>query len=102
MTRLRSTREGNTWVEIRLQEGRRNQIRRMFQFLGHSVQKLRRVRVGPIGLDDLEPGLTRELRPPELSALRRACGRKAPPRPLRTYRRSRPGDDRPRARRRTS
>ncbi len=70
----RTTRErgaGNAWVEVTLQEGRRNQIRIMFHRLGHSVQKLRRVKVGPITLGDMQPGQCRELLPKEISALRR-------------------------------
>ena len=71
---LRPTTEGNSWVEVILNEGRRNQIRRMFQILGHPVQRLRRVQVGPIELGDLTPGTCRELREAELQRLRQAVG----------------------------
>jgi len=83
---LRSTREGNAWIEVVLQEGRRNQIRRMFQMLGHPVQRLRRVRVGPIDLGDLKPGSRRELTPSEvarIAAVRRDPGRGPEVRPRR-------------------
>jgi 23S rRNA pseudouridine2605 synthase len=78
-------RGGNAWVEVTLHEGRRNQIRRMFQMLGHPVQKLRRIRVGPIELGPLEPGESRELSPGEIEALRQSAAgaAKRPPRPRR-------------------
>lgn len=71
MRRTTGEQRGNAWVEVTLHEGRRNQIRRMFQQLGHPVQKLRRIQVGPVTLGELQPGQSRELRPPEVQALRR-------------------------------
>ena len=44
----------NPWYEIRLTEGRNNQIRMMFKHLGKLVEKLKRVRIGPIELGPLE------------------------------------------------
>ena len=70
----RTTKErgtGNAWVQVTLHEGRKNQIRIMFHRLGHSVQKLRRVKVGPIKLGEMQPGQCRELLPDEIKALRR-------------------------------
>jgi len=69
--RTTGAQKGNSWVEVTLHEGRRNQIRRMFQQLGHPVQKLRRIRVGPVTLGELQPGYSRELRPLEVTALHR-------------------------------
>lgn len=71
--RLRGTRQGNCWLEVELHEGRRNQIRRMCDRLGHPVQRLRRVRIGPIDLGDLRPGENRELTLAEVGRLRRAA-----------------------------
>jgi hypothetical protein len=65
-----------------LQEGRRNQIRRLFQMLGHPVQKLRRVQVGAIALGSLKPGESRELTLAEVGSLLR--GESPPPRRRRT------------------
>jgi 23S rRNA pseudouridine2605 synthase len=76
--RPKGERSGNTWVEVTLHEGRKNQIRRMFQALEHPVQKLRRTRVGPVILGDLQPGECRELRPREVEALHRKAGSKRP------------------------
>lgn len=54
----------NTWLEVALREGRKHQIRRMFQKVGHPVRKLIRVAIGPLTIGDLRPGqyrlLTRE------------------------------------------
>ena len=60
LRRTTRAQRGNAWVEVTLHEGRRNQIRRMFQQLGHPVQKLRRIQVGPVSLGELEPGQSRE------------------------------------------
>ena len=46
----------NPWYEVRLYEGRNNQIRLMFKNFGRLVEKLRRVRIGPIELGPLKPG----------------------------------------------
>ncbi len=61
----------NPWYEVTLIEGRNRQIRRMFKEVGHDVEKIRRVRYGPLELD-LEPGRYRALRPREVEKLRRA------------------------------
>ncbi len=61
----------NSWIEITLHEGRRNQIRRMFQRVGHPVQKLRRVAIGPISDRGLAPGHVRELTEDEVRQLKR-------------------------------
>jgi pseudouridine synthase len=67
VTRLSS--QTNSWVEITLHEGRRNQIRRVFQRLGHPVLKLHRVAIGPISDHGLQPGRVRELTPLEVRKL---------------------------------
>jgi pseudouridine synthase len=53
--------EGNSWFEVRLREGRTQQIRTMFKAVGHPVSKLRRIAIGPLQDDSLEPGQWREL-----------------------------------------
>src|SRR5947207_2138343 len=60
----------NPWYEVTLIEGKNRQIRRMFEEIGHHVEKIRRVRYGPLSLD-VEPGQFRELTPPEVESLRR-------------------------------
>jgi 23S rRNA pseudouridine2605 synthase len=60
----------NPWYEVTLTEGRNRQIRRMFEEIGHHVEKIKRVRYGPLSLD-VEPGQYRELTPKEVTMLRR-------------------------------
>ncbi len=62
----------NPWYEVRLYEGRNNQIRLMFRHFGRLVEKLRRVRIGPIDLGALKPGEFRYLSAEELHKLQRA------------------------------
>src|SRR5579864_6156139 len=61
----------NPWYEVTLIEGRNRQIRRMFEQINHHVEKIRRIRYGPLRLD-VEPGKSRKLTPQEIAALRRA------------------------------
>jgi 23S rRNA pseudouridine2605 synthase len=62
--------EGNNpWYEVTLIEGRNRQIRRMFEQVGHHVEKIKRVRYGPLELD-VPPGKYRQLKPQEVAKLR--------------------------------
>jgi len=61
--------EGNSWFEVKLREGRTQQIRKMFQAVGHPVSKLRRVAIGPISDPKLTPGVWRELTRHEVKML---------------------------------
>jgi 23S rRNA pseudouridine2605 synthase len=63
----------NPWYEITLIEGRNRQIRCMFQAVGHHVEKIKRVRYGPLSLD-VPPGQFRPLTPKEVDRLKSACG----------------------------
>ena len=69
----------NPWYEVRLFEGRNNQIRMMFKHFGRLVEKLKRVRIGPLELGPLKPGEFRYLDAEEVGKLRRAL-RRAPER----------------------
>ena len=62
----------NPWYEVKLFEGRNNQIRIMFKHFGRLVEKLRRVRIGPIELGPLKPGQFRRLDEEEVEKLKRA------------------------------
>ena len=64
----------NAWVEIEVQEGRKREVRRMFEALGYFVEKLVRIRVGPIPLGPLAPGELRALSKGEIAALKSAVG----------------------------
>ncbi len=98
--RIRQVRQGdNPWYEVVLIEGRNRELRKMFEEIGHFVEKIRRIGYGPLVLDQ-EPGNLRELQPEE--AGRSAQGRRRqaahpqiqgtpPPQPARR----RPAADRP-------
>ncbi|MHB1937961.1 MAG: pseudouridine synthase [Acidobacteriaceae bacterium] len=62
----------NPWYEITITEGRNRQLRKMFEEVGHHVEKIRRVEYGPLVLD-LPPGESRELTAQEVQALYRAA-----------------------------
>jgi len=62
-------------LEIALREGRKRQVRRMVEAVGHRVVELERVAFGPLGLRGLEPGRSRRLRDSEVERLRRVATR---------------------------
>jgi 23S rRNA pseudouridine2605 synthase len=59
-------------VELTIHEGRKRQVRRMLETVGHPVIALERVRFGPLWLGKLEEGQHRRLTAPEIEKLRRA------------------------------
>jgi 23S rRNA pseudouridine2605 synthase len=61
----------NPWYEVTLVEGRNRQIRRMFEAVGHHVEKIKRVRYGPLNLD-VPPGKFRSLTLKEVERLKSA------------------------------
>jgi pseudouridine synthase len=67
----------NPWYEVRLFEGRNQQIRTMFKHFGRLVEKLKRVRIGPLELGPLKPGQFRPLSGEEVEKLKRAVRRSA-------------------------
>lgn len=73
--KIRLSEDGaNPWYEVVLIEGRNRQIRRMFEKIGHRVEKIRRVKMGPLKLD-VEIGRYRTLRQREVEELKRAAER---------------------------
>jgi 23S rRNA pseudouridine2605 synthase len=58
-------------LELTLREGRKRQVRRMVEAVGHRVVALERVAFGPLGLRGLEPGQSRRLGKAEVERLRR-------------------------------
>ncbi len=61
----------NPWYEVRLVEGRQNQIRIMFKHFGCLVEKLKRVKIGFLDLGALKPGAYRTLTNAEVSHFRK-------------------------------
>lgn len=57
-------------VELTIHEGRKHQVRRMLEAVGHPVRALERVAFGPLRLRGLEPGEHRALTPAEIERLR--------------------------------
>ena len=58
-----------------LDEGRNREVRRLLARVGHKVQQLRRIAVGPVRLGDLPTGAVRPLTPKEIHALEQAVAR---------------------------
>jgi len=71
ITRMNETR-ANAWFEVTLHEGRNQQIRRIFDAIGHSVLKLARVRIGSLRETKLRSGEWRRLAETEVKRLKRA------------------------------
>ena len=65
---------GKAMVEVVLHEGRKHIVRRMLDAVGHPVETLVRVQVGPIRLGDLKSGRTRRLTADEVGQLYAAAG----------------------------
>jgi 23S rRNA pseudouridine2605 synthase len=76
--KIKLIREGdNPWLEVTIVEGRNRQVRKMFEEVGHHVEKIRRVQYGPLSLD-VPPGEFRSLSLEEVAKLKRAmAGSKA-------------------------
>jgi 23S rRNA pseudouridine2605 synthase len=70
--RVRRLGEGE--LEVVLREGRKRQVRRMVDAVGHRVVALRRVAFGPLRLGDLGEGDARRLSPSEVDELREVVG----------------------------
>jgi len=69
-------RAANPWYEVRLIEGRKNQIRVMFKHFGRLVEKLKRVRIGFLDLGLLRPGEFRRLAPEEVERFQKLMKRR--------------------------
>jgi 23S rRNA pseudouridine2605 synthase len=61
-------------LSIVVKEGRNRQVRNMCEAVGHPVDRLRRVRIGPIADEHIRPGEFRELDSKEVAALRKGRG----------------------------
>jgi 23S rRNA pseudouridine2605 synthase len=66
---------GGTWLRFVIHEGRKRQLRRMCEAVGHDVTRLIRVRIGPISLGDLPAGESRALTKAEVEALKKTSTR---------------------------
>ena len=75
----RVRRLGASKIELALHEGRKHQVKRMLEAVGHPVRRLHRPRYAGLGVGDLPPGAWRELSEAEVSVLRSADARKRRP-----------------------
>jgi 23S rRNA pseudouridine2605 synthase len=64
---IKKTKQNNSWFRVSIYEGKKHVIRKMFQFIGHPVEKLRRTAIGTIQLRKLPAGHWRELTDPEIN-----------------------------------
>lgn len=62
--------ENNSWIEITIYEGKKRQIRRMLEKVGHPVLKLKRISIDGIKLGNLKPGEIRHLTTEELEHMK--------------------------------
>ena len=70
LTRL-PTKSKHEWLQLTLTEGRNRHVRRIFEAVGHSVTRLRRISFAGITIEGLGRGNWRLLEPKEIAALRR-------------------------------
>ncbi|MBI5639460.1 MAG: rRNA pseudouridine synthase [Nitrospirae bacterium] len=66
--RLRKT-EQNSWIEMTIFEGKKRQIRRMLERVGHPVMRLMRVKISSIDMGELKPGTYRHMTPEEMKTM---------------------------------
>lgn len=67
--KLKKTNE-NSWIEMVIHEGRKRQIRKILEKIGHPVLKLKRIKIGFLDLKGVETGKYRYLTPQEVSRLK--------------------------------
>lgn len=63
------------WYRATLRQGWKRQLRRMFAAVGTPIERLVRVRIGPVRIDGLRTGRTRSLKAPEVRGLGSGAGR---------------------------
>jgi 23S rRNA pseudouridine2605 synthase len=66
--------ENNSWIEIAITEGKKRQVRRMVEAVGHPALKLRRVSINGVRLSGLKIGEHRSLTERELQELKKEIG----------------------------
>ena len=72
----RARRLGPSRIELSIHEGRKHQVKRMLEAVGHPVRRLHRSRYAGLTIDGLEPGEWRELRDEEVASLRELTRRR--------------------------
>ena len=72
VVKISTTSEG-TWLKVILREGKKRQIREIGKVIGLPVKRIIRTRIGPISLEDMEPGQWRYLDRTEIAILKKSC-----------------------------
>jgi pseudouridine synthase len=75
--KIRQT-ENNSWIEMTIYEGKKRQIRRMLERIGHPVMKLKRIAVNGLKLGDLRSGEIRYLTPEEIETTKKEIAFESP------------------------
>jgi len=70
VTRVTRT-ENNSWLKMTIHEGKKRQIRRMLEKIGHPVLKLKRIKINGIELGELKPGIYRYLMSEEINKIKK-------------------------------
>ena len=91
------TEAGNSWLEITIHEGRKRQVRRMLDRVGHPVLKLKRTSVGGVKLGALEPGALRPLAQQEVDRIIKGAKKILPGQQIKTRETKEPGAQKKRA-----
>jgi len=63
--------KANSWIKITLKEGRKRQIRKMLERVGHPVIRLIRIAIDGVKLGELKPGQLRPLTKEEIATLKK-------------------------------
>ena len=72
---VRERLEAGAWLRVRIGEGRKREVRRLFEAVECRVERLVRTRIGPLSIAGLSEGSWRHLRPREVAALVGGKGR---------------------------
>lgn len=65
----RFTLRSKRWALVTLTEGKNRELRKIFSYFGYTIQRLVRIRIGPLVLGDLPEGRFRSVSKAEISAL---------------------------------
>jgi 23S rRNA pseudouridine2605 synthase len=80
----------NRWFHVVIMEGRNREVRRLWDAVGVTVNRLKRVRFGPIFLGSLAVGKSRELEEKELEELLQTVAPQEKPKPRRKFAKAKP------------
>ena len=67
---LRKSSNKESHLIVELTEGKNREIRRIFEFIGHEVTRIKRIAFGPLELGQMQPGQFRHLTPDEIAKIR--------------------------------